>query len=237
MNSDSPRGEFDEFAEDYTDHIARAIPFSSSKLDYFARVKARKIVSQITNTFPSRSGLALLDVGCGVGLTDEILKETFPHITGLDVSAKSLELAAQRNPELKYRHYNGGHFPFEDQCFDVVFAICVLHHIPPAQWPTFFANVKRILKLGGLMMIFEHNPWNPLTRLVVYRCEFDRDAVLISAPECHRLVKTNEFSNITVEYFLLSPWESKWVEKLEAGWIKRLPIGAQYSISAQKKLS
>ena len=31
-------------------------------------------------------------------------------------------------------------------------------------------------KPGGLVVVFEHNPYNPLTRLVVRRCEFGEDA-------------------------------------------------------------
>ena len=35
----------------------------------------------------------------------------------------------------------------------------------------------------------KHNPLNPLTRLVVSRCEFDRDAVLLTAKAAKRLLR------------------------------------------------
>ena len=41
--------------------------------------------------------------------------------------------------------------------------------------------MRRVVRPGGLLCIIEHNPFNPLTRLAVVRCEFDRDAVLLPA--------------------------------------------------------
>ncbi len=35
-----------------------------------------------------------------------------------------------------------------------------------------------VLKKKGRVYIFEHNPYNPVTRYLVATCEFDRDAVL-----------------------------------------------------------
>ena len=66
--------------------------------------------------------------------------------------------------------------------FDVVFAMCVWHHIPPNQWTNFISELSRVLSQEGLLLVYEHNPLNPLTRRVVSRCAFDKDAVLLSLP-------------------------------------------------------
>ena len=98
----------------------------------------------------------------------------------MDVSDSSIELARTRNPEIDYHHSADGKLPFESASFDVVFAICVWHHVPPDQWTTFISELSRVTVPNGLLLIYEHNPWNPLTRLVVSRCAFDEDAVLVS---------------------------------------------------------
>ena len=60
--------------------------------------------------------------------------------------------------------------PVPDASVDVVFAICVVHHVPPAHWGAFAAEMARVLRPGGVAAIFEHNPLNPVTRRVVSNC-------------------------------------------------------------------
>ena len=48
--------------------------------------------------------------------------------------------------------------------------------------------MRRVCRPGGLIVLFEHNPWNPLTRRAVRGCEFDRDAELLSRREASRLL-------------------------------------------------
>ena len=60
----------------------------------------------------------------------------------------------------------------------------------------------RILRKGGLLVIIEHNPFNPLTQISVYRCPFDKDAVLLTARNVQLLLKTLSIKPKT-EYFLL----------------------------------
>src|SRR5207244_9153577 len=68
--------------------------------------------------------------------------------------------------------------------------------------------------------------WNPLTRLVVGRCEFDRDAVLLALTEARRRLSAAGFSNIRSRYILFFPWRGavwRWLEARLA-W---LPLGGQ----------
>ena len=39
-------------------------------------------------------------------------------------------------------------------------------------------EINRVLKLGGRLYFFEHNPWNPFTRFLVRTCPFDKNAQL-----------------------------------------------------------
>jgi ubiquinone/menaquinone biosynthesis C-methylase UbiE len=77
------------------------------------------------------------------GLADQLLKAQLPHLVGVDVSSKSLDIARVRNPEIAYHCSADGRLPFANGSFDVLFAICVWHHVPPDQWATFLAGSAR----------------------------------------------------------------------------------------------
>jgi hypothetical protein len=84
---------------------------------------------------------------------------------------------------------------------------------------------------GGVACIIEHNPYNPLTRLAVFRCPFDRDAVLLSEAQTASLFQEAGFRNILSEHFLLLPSAKPFARKVERA-LASLPLGAQYACSA-----
>jgi len=92
--------------------------------------------------------------------------------------------------------------------------------------------MKRILRPGGIACIIEHNPFNPMTRLAVLRCPFDADAVLIRPGAAERLLRSQGFSDIAREHFLLFPFEHPALRTIERH-LSKLPFGAQYACSAR----
>ncbi len=56
------------------------------------------------------------------------------------------------------------------------------------------------------MAVFEHNPYNPLTRHAVNTCELDQDAVLLSSREAAELLKNAADVNPESRHFLFSPF-------------------------------
>ena len=50
------------------------------------------------------------------------------------------------------------------------------------------AEMARVTRPGGMVAIIEHNPLNPVTRHIVSRCPFDRDAVLLRCGTGARLL-------------------------------------------------
>ena len=67
-----------------------------------------------------------------------------------------------------------------------------------------------------------------MTRLAVARCEFDRDAVLLSAGKARKLLAAGGLREIGTRYFLLLPWEAKPARRLERA-LSNVPFGAQYA--------
>jgi hypothetical protein len=81
--------------------------------------------------------------------------------------------------------------------------------------------------------MIEHNPFNPLTRLVVFRCPFDRDAHLLRAAQANRLLQLAGFAHVWASYFLLTPFSSVAARRLEH-WLRAVPLGAQYAAVGER---
>ena len=80
-------------------------------------------------------------------------------------------------------------------------------------------------------MVFEHNPLNPITRLVVSRCEFDDDAVLLGQGKLRALLAATGLVECDHRNILFFPWSGPVWSALERslGW---LPFGAQHLLQA-----
>lgn len=220
---------FDEYKDNYRDVVQSSIDFSGLEHDFFMRAKVRVLYETIA-AHPGLGvpeDLAYLDVGCGVGSFHPHLGGRFASISGCDVSADSIATATAANPAVDYRAYDGKRLPYDDDSFDVLTTICVVHHVPVAQWTSFFAELRRVLKPGGIACVIEHNPYNPLTRLAVARCPFDHDAVLLSPRTARRLLGDAGFSAAATRQFLFLPWENPPAIAVERA-LSSIPFGAQY---------
>jgi len=216
---------FDNYGSNYRDVVQQAIDFAGVEYEFFVKAKAR-IIKQLLAKFDRDVGL--LDVGCGIGTLHDHLGDTFARICGVDVSEVSIEAAKTRHPEFEYRVMRENEVPYPAATFDIVTAINVLHHVAPDTWPDFVLELKRVIRPHGIVCIIEHNPFNPLTRLVVFRCPFDKDAHLLKAAECNHLLEVAGFAQVRARYFLVTPFSSVPAYNLER-WLSALPLGAQYA--------
>jgi SAM-dependent methyltransferase len=218
---------FDDYRGNYRDVVQASIDFSGLPHSFFMRAKADLLRELIARRLgPAKP--AMLDVGCGVGSFHPLLRGMVDRLSGIDVSSESIEQARADNFDVDYRAFDGSSFPFDDGGFDLVTAICVMHHVAPAQWAHFINEMQRVVRPGGVICVIEHNPFNPLTRLAVARCEFDRDAVLLSAGKTRKLMMAGGLRRIGAQHFLLLPWEAKSVRRVE-GIFGSIPLGAQYA--------
>lgn len=221
--------EFDRFRDSYERQLDDAVRFSGQDREFFTRAKARALIDLARRRVGDPQSLSALDVGCGVGLTVAQLQGSFGKVAGVDISDGMIERARERDPDTDYRVYSGTRLPYDDASFDVVFTICVLHHVPRSSRYMFMAELSRVLKPGGLVVVGEHNPANPLTRFVVSRCAFDVDAELLPARESETLLRYIGVSQIERRYILIAPFESPLVSRLESA-LRAVPIGAQYVV-------
>ena len=218
---------FDGYRSNYRDVVQSSIDFSGLPHSFFMRSKADLLRELIARRLGPKKP-AMLDVGCGIGSFHPLLRGMVGRLSGIDVSSASIAQARADNCDADYRAFDGRNFPFDDAGFDLVTAICALHHVAPAEWAHFLTEMRRVVRPGGLLCVIEHNPLNPLTRLAVARCEFDRDAVLLGAGKTRKLMAAAGLREIGACYFLLLPWEAKAARRVE-GALGNVPLGAQYA--------
>lgn len=98
------------------------------------------------------SRVRLLDIGCGGGVLAEEFASMGCQVTGIDISPKSIAVAqahaVRSGFSIDYRVGTATKLPFADRSFDVVSCCDVLEHLP--EWRQAIAEVKRVLKPGGL---------------------------------------------------------------------------------------
>jgi len=221
---------FDNYDKNFGAVVQSSINFSGLPHSFFTAAKADALRELIASRLHWMRNPRLLDVGCGVGELHPFLRDMFDQVCGTDVSAASIAEARIRNPEVQYEAYVGETLPYDSATFDLSIAICVLHHVPPPQWVGFLREMRRVVRPGGLVCLIEHNPVNPLTKLAVARCEFDRDAVLLRAGRTRALMAEAGLHDARSHYFLLLPSAAPLARRVERG-LRRIALGAQYIAS------
>jgi ubiquinone/menaquinone biosynthesis C-methylase UbiE len=109
-----------------------------------------------------RTGLALLDVGCGTGHSRQVYVDHCASYSGIDLSLGALRLASRREPG-SWLRADACQLPFPSASLDVVAFSSVLHHIPERR--VALAEACRVLKPGGLALAFDPNLWHPAMAL------------------------------------------------------------------------
>ncbi len=227
------RTDYDAYGDRYEADLDRAVRFSGRSHKFFAQAKADELVRLAQRHLDDAAYADALDVGCGVGLTDRFLHGMFRSVTGVDVSPGVLERAARTNPWARYHIYGGTTLPFDAGTFDLTFAVCVVQVLQPSERLGFLAELRRVTRRGGLVVVFEHNPLNPLTRLAVRRCTFGHDAEMLSADELGHLFASAGLAVTERRFILLFPTRRTPLRELEHA-LGRLPLGAQYYLAGRE---
>jgi len=226
--------EFNAYRDTYREAVEQSIAFARTELDFFTRAKTRALLELAAQRVGDPHRLSFLDFGCGPGETDGFLEGEVGRLAGVDIADELVGVARERNPWADYQAVTAGEpLPHPTGTFDVCFAVCVLHHIAPPQRPELLREMARVTRPGGMLAIFEHNPWNPLTRRAVAGCEFDRDAVLLTRREARGLLRGAAIDEVEGSYIVFFTRESGLLRGIERrlGW---LPLGAQYVVSGRR---
>jgi SAM-dependent methyltransferase len=126
-----------------------------------------KVAGQIAailaaNGQPLRSHARILDFGAGPGRVTASIRDLHPsaHLTGSDIDPEAIAWAAENLPEVGEFRVNAAAppAPFADESFDLIYAISVFTHLPEdLQW-AWLADLRRMLRPGGLLLTTKLNP-------------------------------------------------------------------------------
>jgi ubiquinone/menaquinone biosynthesis C-methylase UbiE len=112
-----------------------------------------------------KQGDKVLDVGCGSGrLTIAAQKWVGPscEVVGIDPSGEMIQVArrnARRSgSKAKFEQGVVEALPFPDGSFDVVLNRLMLHHLPGELKQRGLAEMRRVLKPGGLCLVVDFEP-------------------------------------------------------------------------------
>lgn len=227
------RAEFDLLADEYDALHRKNVAITGEEPAFFAEYKiadfARLVAQRGT---PSRD---ILDFGSGIGNSIPWFRKYFPQarLSCADVSARSIEVASSRFPGPERYVRVGDDVPLQDGSQDLVFTACVFHHIPHEQHFRWLRELRRLVRPGGLLAIYEHNPANPLTVHAVRTCELDRNARLVGPTQLRKHAAQSGWRNVRIAYKLFFPHALRFLRPLERE-LEWCPVGAQYRLVAEQ---
>jgi len=223
---------FDQYAAAYEQALSNAIAPSGEGREYFAEGRVAWLKRCLDEM--KQSPATLLDFGCGDGSTTPLLLQALnaKSAVGVDVSAKSLEIARKRHSNERIRYESISDFQPSGE-MDLAYCNGVFHHILPTQRAAALAMVHRALRGGGFFSFWENNPWSLATRYVMSRCAFDRDAILLSPPEARALLLEGGFEILRTDFRFIFPRALRAFRKIE-DFVYRAPLGTQYQVLCRK---
>ncbi len=133
--------------------IARLAPYYGI-FDALVR-RVRSVVVDVAN---APRGARVLDVATGTGAQAFAFANRGHVVDGIDFSEEMLSIARRHNTRgtVSFRHADATRLPFEDGAFDVVCISFALHDMPPAVRACVLAEMARVSRLNGTVMIVEY---------------------------------------------------------------------------------
>ena len=152
---------FDRIADEYDDALPPHV------VEHYLDKRVRYIRARC----PGTTGL---DVGCGTGALAGRLADAGYAMTGVDPSQGMLDVLAEDRPAVAGIRGDGTALPFDDATFDLALTVAALHHVaePEAVHAT-LVEMVRVVRPGGWIVVWDHNPRNPYWKLLMKRVPQD----------------------------------------------------------------
>jgi SAM-dependent methyltransferase len=123
---------------------------------------------------------AVLDFGCGCGRVTRYWADHTGSVAGSDVSPEAVEWCRRNLPFARFET-NGLAPPlaFDDESFDLVYALSVLTHLTAELQTAWRDELRRVLRLGGHLLVTTHGR-SYLPRLdSVERASFEQGELVV----------------------------------------------------------
>lgn len=120
-----------------------------------------RLLAEFADRAGVREGEDALDIGCGPGRLVRVLGQRVGErgsVTGVDPSAEAIEHNSRRDPSHRYLRSTAQQLMLPDAAFDVVTCTFVMHHIPERHREEALAEMWRVLRPGGRLLLADAHP-------------------------------------------------------------------------------
>jgi ubiquinone/menaquinone biosynthesis C-methylase UbiE len=145
QTTDSVRQSYNKIADEYARRYADEL--QHKPLD-------RELLSRFAVSVKGRGEVC--DLGCGPGHIARYLGNQGVHICGLDLSPRMIDQARKLNPDIAFRVGNMMSLDVGDESLAGIVAFYAIVNIPESSLPTVFAEMWRVLKSGGRLLLSFH---------------------------------------------------------------------------------
>ena len=122
-------------------------PFNASLRRYVAYVAGPK------------TGMRVLEVGCGTGTNLELFAEAGCEVAGVDLSQSMMDLAKKKlGDQADLRLCDAAEMSFADNSFDLVLSFLTLHEMPPAVRTPVMKEIVRVAGADGRALFIDYYP-------------------------------------------------------------------------------
>jgi 2-polyprenyl-3-methyl-5-hydroxy-6-metoxy-1,4-benzoquinol methylase len=220
--------EFDCLSNNYKKILKQSFPKSLEEVDYFSSYK----VKLIHDLSIDKKNLNILDFGCGPGISLEIISKYFKNckLWGYDVSKEFIRKIKKKNKNFELTTDLN---KIPKKKFDIILISNVLHHVEKKNHHIILSSCKSFLNNSGILYIFEHNPYNPLTRYIFKNALIDKNATMISPGKLIYNSHKVKLKIKSLKYTLFFPKQLYFLRFLEK-YLFWLPFGAQYLLILKK---
>lgn len=152
----------------------------------------KKYINNILQDYFDLDNKVVLDFGCGVGVTSTLFAPAM--YIGIDCDDKRIKYAKELYPNHKFIKVDNNHIPLPDGSIDCILVMSVLHHIEDNNISAYLEEFKRLLSVGGHIIIHEPclNEGKPLCNSVMKL--FDKGDYIRYRDEYIKLLQANKIS-------------------------------------------
>ena len=108
---------------------------------------------------PPKSGMKVLDIGCGTGAQLVQYQKVMCQVFGVDTSPSMLKRARLKLGErADIRQVDARALPYPDNHFDIILLTTVLHEMAPELRVKVLMQARRVLKESGRILVIDFHP-------------------------------------------------------------------------------
>ncbi len=151
---DKVRDDYNTIAQDFS--RTRQNPWAETEILFAENIKKNDKV---------------LDLGCGNGRYMDFIKKNEGQYYGVDNSEELIKIAKQKYPQENFQVGDALVLPFENNFFDKIYSIAVLHHIPSKDFRLeFLQEAKRVLMPNSFLIltVWKFKRWQERLLLLKY---------------------------------------------------------------------